>query len=237
MQHGPQTARADDPPRDSHFVVCRITMPLHPDYGTYHHELSTRHPELEFSVLSRMELGHGELMEDVAVSGRHVITDLTQEMKGGKGVRSVQTLERSEHLVVYRLVIQVTPLTKILKELHLLMRYPTPFDDGVVKLLVVADDRGITQLLSRLIEIAPNTKITSVHHDSINGPASVLTPRQREVFRVAMSAGYWEVPRRASLADIALTANVAKSTLSEMLATIEMKLLREAREQTLVPAA
>jgi predicted DNA binding protein len=215
---------------DSHLVVCRITMPLHPEYGTYHYALSNGHPELEFSVLTRMELENGELMEDISVAGRHVSVELTREMKAGKGVKSVQTLERSDNQVVYRLVIETTPLAKILKELHLLMRYPTPFDEGVVKLLIVADDQGIQRLLSRLSQVAPGTAIISVHHDSISGPTSILTPRQKEVFRLALAAGYWDVPRRATLADIAQTTNVAKSTLSEMLATIEMKLLREAKD-------
>lgn len=225
-----QTVNMVGAAKDSHFVVCRITMPLHQDYGTYHFALSSGHPELDFSVLSRMELEDGELMEDISVAGRHVSSELTQEMRAGKGVKSVQTLERSDSQVVYRLRIETTPLTKILKELHLLMRYPTPFDEGIVKLLIVADDQGIQKLLSRLHQIAPGTAIISVHHDSFSGPTSLLTPRQKEIFRLALAAGYWDVPRRATLADIAQTTNVAKSTLSEMLATIEMKLLREAKD-------
>ena len=49
----------------------------------------------------------------------------------------------------------------------------------------------------------------------------LLTPRQREVFEVASREGYWDVPRRINLTELAGLLNVAKSTLSNQLQRIE----------------
>ena len=45
--------------------------------------------------------------------------------------------------------------------------------------------------------------------------------RQREVFEVASREGYWDVPRRINLTELAGLLNVAKSTLSNQLQRIE----------------
>ena len=51
--------------------------------------------------------------------------------------------------------------------------------------------------------------------------SKLLTPRQREVFEVASREGYWDVPRRINLTELAGLLNVAKSTLSNQLQRIE----------------
>jgi predicted DNA binding protein len=49
----------------------------------------------------------------------------------------------------------------------------------------------------------------------------LLTPRQREVFEIASREGYWDVPRRINLTELAGLLEVAKSTLSDQLQRIE----------------
>ncbi|MDA9183023.1 helix-turn-helix domain-containing protein [Candidatus Poseidoniaceae archaeon] len=49
----------------------------------------------------------------------------------------------------------------------------------------------------------------------------LLTPRQRYVFDTAMKEGYYDVPRRITLTELAVVLDVAKSTLSAQLHLIE----------------
>jgi predicted DNA binding protein len=49
----------------------------------------------------------------------------------------------------------------------------------------------------------------------------LLTVRQREVFEIASREGYWDVPRRINLTELAGLLEVAKSTLSNQLQRIE----------------
>ncbi len=49
----------------------------------------------------------------------------------------------------------------------------------------------------------------------------LLTPRQRYVFDTAMKEGFYDVPRRITLTELAVVLEVAKSTLSAQLQRIE----------------
>jgi predicted DNA binding protein len=53
-----------------------------------------------------------------------------------------------------------------------------------------------------------------------------LTDRQREAVRAAVEAGYYAVPREASLADVAEAIGCAESTASEHLRRAEAAVMR-----------
>ena len=53
---------------------------------------------------------------------------------------------------------------------------------------------------------------------------SVLTEKQREAVVLAVSAGYYETPRKASLGELADEFDVSKSALSQRLSGVESKL-------------
>jgi predicted DNA binding protein len=55
---------------------------------------------------------------------------------------------------------------------------------------------------------------------------SVLTDRQRECLHVALREGYFEVPRECTLADVAATVGIDKSTASEILRRGESRVLK-----------
>lgn len=48
-------------------------------------------------------------------------------------------------------------------------------------------------------------------------PTRLLTDRQREVLDTALREGYFEVPRECTLAEVAETLDIDKSTASEIL--------------------
>ncbi len=216
-------ATADKDPPSA--FICKLVVPLPAAYPTYHSQVASSHPELDFTVLSRMDLGKGRAMEDIHVKGVHDSRSLMKEIQQGKGVLSVEQEERSAQEAIYRVVQQDTPFSKIFRETEVLMRYPISFDKGVVQIMVVAQKEKVSQVFERIREVAPDATIASIRHDLVLGPQGLLTDRQREVFRVAIQAGYWDIPRRATLSDMAHLLNVSKSTISGTLAGIENRLL------------
>ena len=54
--------------------------------------------------------------------------------------------------------------------------------------------------------------------------ASLLTDRQQELLELAINEGYYEMPRRATLSDLADQANVTAGTIGEHLRKIETKI-------------
>jgi hypothetical protein len=62
-------------------------------------------------------------------------------------------------------------------------------------------------------------------YEGTDRPLDDLTPRQREVLETAWDAGYFEVPREASTADVARELDLDDSTVSEHLQRAERNLL------------
>ena len=62
---------------------------------------------------------------------------------------------------------------------------------------------------------------------SLELAADAVTDKQREAVRAAVSAGYYETPRDADLADLATELGVSRSAVSQRLAAVEAKLVAE----------
>ena len=213
--------------KDSKPIVARIVMPLPPDYRSYHQGIAADHPDLQFVVLDRLEISGNAVMEDIHVSGGPTASHLVEELQSGRGVRSAEQIAAMGREATYRMSIDMPPLAKLLRELEVIVRYPVSFGGAEGRLLVASSKAKVRVLLSRMKKFAPDTRIESIRTDILEGPQALLTPKQQELFRLAMASGYWDVPRRATMTDIAERFHVAKSSISEMLATIEKKLLHE----------
>jgi hypothetical protein len=95
----------------------------------------------------------------------------------------------------------------------------TPFEvrDGWVEWTVEGSREQMRDLVNRFRSDEIPHRLLSTRSTT----ARLLTPRQREVFEVASREGYWDVPRRINLTELAALLSVAKSTLSNQLQRIE----------------
>lgn len=66
-------------------------------------------------------------------------------------------------------------------------------------------------------------------------PGEGLTDRQREALRTAYERGYFEIPRRATLADVAAELDVSTSAASERLRRAQTELIEETVATTWPP--
>jgi len=65
------------------------------------------------------------------------------------------------------------------------------------------------------------------HERALSAFSSLLTGRQREALRAAVAAGYYDVPRSGSVADVADRLDCAASTASTHLRKAEARLVRQ----------
>jgi len=95
----------------------------------------------------------------------------------------------------------------------------TPFEvrDGWVEWTVEGSTEQMRELMARFRSDETPYRLLSTRSTG----SRLLTPRQREVFEVASREGYWDVPRRITLTELATLLGVAKSTLSNQLHRIE----------------
>ena len=92
---------------------------------------------------------------------------------------------------------------------------------------VVGDRADLKGLLSELPGRVDTTVERVGEYDRRRSPARPLTDRQREVLDVAVDRGYYEVPREATLDDLAAELGVAPSTVSDHLRKAESAVLTD----------
>ena len=73
------------------------------------------------------------------------------------------------------------------------------------------------------------------HDDESEPPGDGLTDRQREALRIAYERGYFEIPRQASLEDIAAELEISASSVSERLRRAQTELIEETVAPTWPP--
>ncbi len=105
----------------------------------------------------------------------------------------------------------------------------TPFEvrDGWVEWSIEATRDDNRELIHRLKADKLPHRLVSTR----NSRSRLLTPRQREVFEVATREGYWDVPRRINLTELAQVLGVAKSTLSSQLQRVESSVFHAFTEE------
>ena len=99
----------------------------------------------------------------------------------------------------------------------------TPFDviDGWADWTIQCSPQQAKQLVKEieLEDLQMRLKSTRASREKL------LTSRLREVFELARRRGYWSSPRDTSLTNLSVELNIAKSTLSVMLHSIECKII------------
>ncbi|MFB6072254.1 MAG: helix-turn-helix domain-containing protein [Halobacterium sp.] len=78
--------------------------------------------------------------------------------------------------------------------------------------------------LARFLDVS----IEAVHDFRRGGAPAAVTARQREALAAAVDAGYYDVPRSASVADVAAELDCSTSTAGELLRKAESRVLRDA---------
>ena len=201
--------------------VCRLRVRL-PDehwlarFGLYHplvvvELLSVLDLESELSLSEvRMHTpGLGPWAEEVGLMDR---------------VREVEVLWTGPAEVHLRVTHPTVGLLRILKETRLTVRYPIMAVKGDAWLVVAGPVSKIHLLIQKLRERVGPVALEAVRH-RVGGSAQLLTPRQRELLVHAVAAGYFEVPRKVSLTQLAAQERMAVSSLSQALAVAERKIV------------
>jgi predicted DNA binding protein len=170
-----------------------------------------------------MDLGRGLTLVEVRIQGRDP-GDWEAEIRTLPNVVDVEVIAAAEESGFYRVIYRRDPFIPLLRRLRLLRHFPIPIERGVATWTVIGPESKVHQLLEKLGSVPPGVQVESVRHGALPPGASPLTPRQHEILRRALAEGYFDVPRRVSLTQLAPKIGVAISTLSVTLALIEKKI-------------
>jgi protein-disulfide isomerase-like protein with CxxC motif len=102
---------------------------------------------------------------------------------------------------------------------------PLDIEDGVATVEVTGEHERVAEMGRRLSDLGLQFEVERVRQRV--DPARLLTDRQREVLLTAVDLGHYDVPRRATLTEVAEHVGIAKSTCSETLQRVERTVVRE----------
>ncbi|WP_227378370.1 helix-turn-helix domain-containing protein [Haladaptatus halobius] len=122
------------------------------------------------------------------------------------------------------------PVRSIVSTLHkfeVILDTPLEFcDGGFVKATLIGEEPSLRQSLEALSDIVEiRLQKTGEYHPGIQDLGATLTNRQHQMLTVAVELGYYEVPRQATLEDIAAKVDRSRATVGEHLQKIESKVL------------
>ncbi|WP_090382467.1 helix-turn-helix domain-containing protein [Natronobacterium texcoconense] len=132
-----------------------------------------------------------------------------------------------------RTVDPVDDLLSILHEHDIVVDWPMEYvdtgregyGDRGLEVTIVGPDRSIQRAVAALPEaVGFDLRRTGEYEPGSDPTAPALTPRQRELFELAVREGYYEVPRGTTHRELASQLGLAPGTVSEHLQRIEAKL-------------
>ncbi len=204
--------------------ICRLRVPL-PE-SAWIGNFSRKFPDVRIDVQSRLDVDRVTSLTEIVLRVPEPM-GWAEELRSLPQVREVEELERSADRLHLRVVHRPSRFIPIFRELRLMRRFPFTIRAGEAAWVVVAPEAKQRALLARIRAEAPDADIESVRHSEDRGPWGPLTPRQADLLRRALAAGYFEVPRKVTLTALAGSLGMAASSLSEALATVEKKLLEK----------
>ena len=160
--------------------------------------------------------------------------DLEQSAKALEADPEVLSVERSaasDGLVYlhFQANDQMTDLLGIFRRYEIVVDWPMEYtDSGGLRVTMLGEDKKIREAIA---EIPDGVQILlegiGDYHSDTRQLASLLTARQQELLELAIEEGYYEMPRRATLSDLAEQVDITAGTVGEHLRKIESKVIME----------
>jgi HTH DNA binding domain len=185
---------------------------------------SRRHPTLSLEILGRAETDPGYVIADIWISG------------GSPGVRAreierYEDVQRAECLAevgngyLYRIRFRAPPIVALYRSLEIPLPFPLRAKGGYIQWEVVARPPAFDRILEFAREADPAVRVTWTRRPPLLSHLPRLTESQRNLLHRAIESGYFAVPRRVTLTELARASNRSKSSVSDALARIEESLL------------
>jgi hypothetical protein len=208
-------------------VTARLRVEL-PD-AVWVGEVSRAHPEATFRLVAGLPDGEERAVEVGQVAAPN-LTSVAATVRAHPAIETFDSIVavegrslaryRTSDLLLYEVasVAGSPPLFPVEVRVGTATVDLSTYRTGVREAVAWLRDRGVGVAVDALTEGDDGAGAGA-------GAGATLTARQREVAAVALRAGYYDVPRTATLADVAAELGVAASTASRTLRRAERRVL------------
>ncbi|WP_440765224.1 helix-turn-helix domain-containing protein [Natronorubrum sp. DTA7] len=187
--------------------------------GIWVADTSRAFPDATFRLLSGLRIG------EKAVELGEVIADDPQAIidRPQSSIDGWELLEATDERALTKYETTDIELYEFVESSALTVEFPVVVRDGWYEFDLTGTRDDLERFGDALDEAGQPYELQSIV--GTTDPESLLTDRQRELLDAALQAGYFEVPRDCTLAELAETLGVDKSTASTVLRTGEAKLV------------
>ncbi|EFW91067.1 DNA binding protein [Haladaptatus paucihalophilus DX253] len=161
--------------------------------------------------------------------------DLEESAKALEEDPEVLSIERSEAAdgLVYlhfQADALMTELLGLFRRHEVVVDWPMEYTaQGALRITWIGDDEKIREVIREIPEgVQINLEGIGEYHSDMRQLASLLTERQRELLKLAIDLGYYDVPRQVGLREIADEIDLSVATVGEHLQKIEARILSQA---------
>ena len=214
------------------YAVYRLAVEL--PKGAIGAVFSRAHPELRIELENRVEVEPGIVLWDVRGFGPRA-ADWSEEIRKFPDIVNVEVHEEGPETAMYRITQRTPLILKVLQHHRILAQYPIALKDGWMRFETLAKASQVRALLRELTQRVGPNRVEAVRRGPVLARTLGLTAPQDALFRAALAAGYFSVPRGISVSDLAEKLGRSKSNTSEMLSKIQRRLAESAVQLDLVP--
>jgi len=203
------------------------TLSLRIPKGMWTMVFSTTNPTVRLEVLNQSVVNPTVSVSDYWISGSPPGT-WRREIADCPDVLKVDPLAEVGEGSLYRVTYRNPPVVYVFRGLGLPLQFPMRIQNGNIRIEVVARSREFEKVLDYARKVDPKFQVVSIRRRPLRSHLPSLSPTQQELLSRAMAEGYFAVPRKITLTDLAKKVNRSKSSVSEAIALIEEKLLESA---------
>lgn len=196
-------------------------------------ELSAHHPRIRIEILNRGEITPHASVSDCWISGGPPGTWVS-EIARLPGVLKVESLSEMGGGSLYRVSFRNPPLVYFFRSLRAPIPFPIWIQSGIGGIEIVTRRREFEAFKRFAREVDPAVHVESVRRGPLRSHLPALTSLQHALLANALASGYFAVPRKVSLTELARRLNRGPSGLSRAIADIERKLLESALSSTTI---
>ncbi|ESS04452.1 MAG: putative DNA binding protein [uncultured archaeon A07HR67] len=196
----------------------RIRLPEH----LWVSELSRQFSTAEFTLLSGFRVGSRALELGEVATGAP--DSVVEAMRTHPEITSCDVLESDPERVLTKYETPQTDLYDFAETSALTIEFPVEVRDGWYWFDLTGTRAEFDELRATLDAMPRPYELESLV--TRTDTDSLLTDRQREVLRAAVREGYFTVPRECTLAELADSIGVDKSSASETLRRAEARLVK-----------
>lgn len=203
------------------YAVVKLRFEIPHDFGLF--GFTREHPELAIIASASQTMSNGRLLAEVDIAGPRS-SEYTEEFRHLPGIVSVASMGTVGPLTRYHVILKPPSYLKLANRFQVLLRFPRFFQNGFFTVEAAGRVSQLRRLIHELRSLSPQVHVQRFGSNLMRSVPRALSAQQYALLQRAVTAGYFDVPRRITLTGLAKGLGRSKSTVSRNLALIEREL-------------